>query len=102
MASTRSAAFMIRGSWVREDEGGAALPVEAAISSTISWPVRLSRFAVGSSASRRRGLADQGAGDGDALLLAAGQLGRAMARALGEADRPSARLTRAATSPPRR
>ena len=32
-------------------------------------------------------LIDQGAGDGDALQLAAAQLGRAMAAALGQADR---------------
>ena len=42
----------------------------------ISTLVRLSRLPVGSSASSRAGLVDQRAGDGHALLLAAGELVR--------------------------
>ena len=44
----------------------------------ISTEVLLSRLPVGSSASSDVGLGDDGAGDGDALLLAAGELGRRM------------------------
>ena len=48
--------------------------------------VWLSRLPVGSSASSERRLVDQGAGDGDALLLAAGKLVGVMVGARAEAD----------------
>ena len=52
----------------------------------ISSPIWLSRLPVGSSASRMRGPADDGAGDGDALLLAAGELRREVVHARAQAD----------------
>ena len=58
----------------------------------ISSEVRESRLPVGSSARRIAGIGDQGAGDRDALLLAAGELRRIVAFAAGEADAVRARL----------
>jgi hypothetical protein len=52
----------------------------------ISWPRLLSRLPVGSSASSTSGCGDDGAGDGDALLLAARELGRRVVLPAGEAD----------------
>ena len=45
-------------------------------SSITRWPVAVSRLPVGSSANSTAGRVDEGAGDGDALLLAAGELAR--------------------------
>ena len=61
----------------------------------ISSRVSSSRLPVGSSASRTLGLLDQGAGDGDALLLAAGQLGGQVPGPVAQADlgqRPASAL----------
>ena len=53
----------------------------------ISSLVRVSRAPVGSSARMIGGLVDQRAGDGHALLLAAGELGGLVVRAVGQPDR---------------
>ena len=55
-------------------------------------PVAPSRLPVGSSASIRLGPADEGAGDGHALLLAARKLRRIVADAMAEPDRLERRL----------
>ena len=52
----------------------------------ISMLVRESRLPVGSSARSNWRFVDQGAGDGDALLLTAGKLAGVMVRAIGEAN----------------
>ena len=52
-----------------------------------SSAARGSRFPVGSSARSRSGLVHERAGDGHALLLAAGELRRAVVDAIGQADR---------------
>ena len=62
-----------------------------------SAPLVLSRLPVGSSARMQRRLGDQGAGDGHALLLAAGELGRLVVR---RSPRPEA-LERLARHGPR-
>ena len=50
------------------------------------WLVCGSRFPVGSSASRISGPVDEGAGDGDALLLSTRELARQVVRLLGQPD----------------
>ena len=55
-------------------------------SSTTPAPDAESRLPVGSSASSSGGLADHGAGDGDPLPLAAGELVRPVVEAVAEAD----------------
>ena len=52
----------------------------------ISAPVLESRLPVGSSAKMIAGSAGQGPGDGDPLLLTAGELARAVVEAVAEAD----------------
>ena len=52
----------------------------------MSLPEVVSRLPVGSSARTSAGLAGQRAGDRDALHLAAGELGRPVVHAVGEAD----------------
>ena len=52
----------------------------------ISWLRAVSRLPVGSSASSTRGIGDNGARNGDALLLAAGELRRRMMFAALQAD----------------
>ena len=60
---------------------------------SITWaPFSVSRLPVGSSARISAGLADDGAGDGGALLLAAGELVRIVAGAVGDADPVHRRL----------
>ncbi len=68
ISSTRSAADMIRGSWVENTKVTSRSRLRRRISSTMSRPVALSRLAVGSSA------------------LAARELRRPVARAVAEAD----------------
>ena len=101
-----------RPSWMRIDALGVARPRSASCvtrmmvmpSSALSslehaqdllrWS-RESRLPVGSSARSSGGLVDQGAGDGHALLLAAGQLRRLVVQPVAQADaleqRPRAR-----------
>ena len=71
-------------------------------SSRISAAVCESRLPVGSSANSDRRAADQGAGDRDALLLAAGELGRAVAAAVarGRSDPAARRATSRPASAP--
>ena len=67
----------------------------------ISSPVAESRLPVGSSARSSDGLADERAGDGDALALAAGELVRPVVHAVREPDRLERRLGAGAPLGPR-
>ena len=59
---------------VGDENDGVAFGVQPSKSAMISSPVCESRLPVGSSARMMDGLVDQGARDGDALALAAGEL----------------------------
>ena len=73
MVTTRWAYSAMSGSWVTTTM---VLPLawRSSKRAMISSPVLESRFPVGSSARMMEGLVDEGAGDGDALTLAAGEL----------------------------
>ena len=71
------------GSWVTTMMVTPCSRLSAVSVCMISCEVRVSRLPVGSSASSRLGIVDQGARDRDALLLAAGELARRVALALG-------------------
>ena len=78
--STRSAIAAACASWVTITVVWPSVSTESRSSARISPLVRESRLPVGSSANITRRARDERAGDGDALLLAAGELGRAVRR----------------------
>ena len=79
---TRSAIAAACASWVTMTVVWPSVSTESRSSSRISPLVVESRLPVGSSANITRRPRDEGAGDGDALLLAAGELGRAVREAV--------------------
>ena len=84
--TARSAYEAAIGSWVTITIVWPNSRTAVRMNERISAPVRESRLPVGSSAKMISGSAGQGAGDGDALLLAAGELGRAVLEAVPQAD----------------
>ena len=84
--TTRSAYDAAVGSWVTITIVWPSSLTALRMNSRISAPARLSRLPVGSSAKMISGRRGQGAGHGDALLLAARQLARAVRQAVAQPD----------------
>ena len=96
-ACARSAAC---GSWVTMTMVLPCSRLSVCSRSRISSPDLRSRSPVGSSQSSSVGIGDDGAGDADALFLAARQLARVVVRAIGQADHLQRDLRRACGARP--